>query len=335
MFSRLRLGMLSALLACGAFFPLHAATKDGKFAEQQLRHIATYFPGRMAGSPAEMLNADYLQQQFQQWGYASNKRDFTTRYQYKSQDGHVSEHNVTATSVIAARAGDVPQQIVILAQADTYLPQSDSDRQKNLGGLTLQGADDDASGLAVMLELAEQLKSVPLHYGLRFVALSGESLHGEEDYLARMTPEEKKHTLLVIKLNGLLTGDKLFFNSGANTPEPVARQTRDRALAIARAANITAATLGKIVKKEPAVDVFDKAGIPLLSVRAANWGKNGQRLRTTNAHFPEGSCQRRADCDNLAYLDRWLPGRITHRTHDSVKILRPLIRELANPQPEP
>jgi len=331
MFSRL---CLSALLALGVLSPLHAATNEGQLAEQQLRHIATYFPGRMAGSPAEMLNADYLQQQFQQWGYESNKRDFTAHYHYKSQDGRVSDRSVIATSVIAARAGEVPQQIVILAQADTWLPLSDSDRQKNRGGLTLQGADDNASGVAVMLELAERLQSTPLHYSLRFVALSASALHGEEDYLARMKPEEKKNTLLVIKLNDLLVGNRLWFNSGTNTPEPVARQTRDRALALARSAHIPAATLGKAVKNEPAVETFDKAGIPLLSVSAANWDKKGHRVHTSNAHFPQGSCQQQASCDNLAWIDRWLPGRITHRTRDSVKILLPLIRELANPQPE-
>ena len=338
MFSRLRLSALAALLACGALFPLHAATTAcGHLAEQQLRHIATWYPGRMAGSPTEMLNADYLQQQFRELGYDSNKRNFTLRYQYKSQSGHLTDHKATATTVIAARAGEVPQQIIILTHADTYLPQSDSDRQENLGGLTLQGVDDNASGLGVMLELAQRLSKVPLHYSLRFVALSGEELNqrGEEDYLARMKPEEKKNTLLVIKLDSLVVGDKLYFNSGVNTPEPVARQTRDRALAIARLSRIAVATRGKAVKADPAVDLFDKAGFPLLVVRAANWDlgkKDGSQQRAISRHFPQGVSQHRAAIDNLTYLDRWLPGRITQRTHDSVKVLLPLISELVNPK---
>ncbi|WP_158784055.1 aminopeptidase [Pantoea sp. BAV 3049] len=338
MFSRLRLSALAALLSCGALFPLHAATvAEGHYAEQQLRHIATYFPGRMAGSPAEMLTADYLQQQFQQLGFDSNKRDFTAHYHYKSQNGHLTPHTVTATSVVAARTGAVPQQIIIITHSDTWLPQSDSDRQKNLGGLTLQGADDNASGLGVMLELAQRLSKVPLHYSLRFVALSGEELgqRGEEDYLARMKPEEKKNTLLVIKLDSLVVGNKLYFDSGANTPEPVARQTRDRALAIARASGIPTASRGKAVRTEPAVDLFDKAGFPLLSVRATDWelgGKDGQQQRAISRHFPQGTTRHQAALDNLAWLDRWLPGRISQRMHNSVKILLPLIADLANPK---
>lgn len=337
MFSRLRLGALAALLSCGAVSPLQAALQDGQFAEQQLRHIATYFPGRMAGSPAEMLTADYLQRQFSEMGFESNKRIFTAPYHYRTQDGHTTSHNVTATSVIAAKAGDVPQQIVIVTHADTYLPTSDSDRQHNLGGLTLQGADDNASGLGVMLELAQKLSHVPLHYSLRFVALSGEELgqRGEEDYLARMKPEEKKNTLLVISLDSLIAGDKLYFDSGSNTPDAVARQTRDRALAIARLHGLAAFTNGKAVKDLPAEDLFDKAGFPLLSLRATNWalGKHdGKQQRAASRHFPQGTTRHQASLDNLAYLDRWLPGRISQRTRTAVKILLPLITELAKPE---
>lgn len=338
MFSRLRLSALATLLSCCALVPLHAATvAEGHYAEQQLRYIATYFPGRMAGSPAEMLTADYLQQQFLQLGYHSNKRNFITHYQYMSQDGRVTPHIVTATSVVAARAGAMPQQIIIISHTDTYLPQSDSDRHKNLGGLTLQGADDNASGIAVMLELAQRLSKAPLHYSLRFVALSGEELgqRGENDYLSRMTPEEKKNTLLVIKLDDLVVGNKLYFDSGTNTPEAVSRQTRDRALAIARVNGIPSATRGKEVRMEPAVDLFDKAGFPLLSIRATDWelgNKDGQQQRAISPHFPQGTTRHQASLDNLPYLDRWLPGRITQRMHDSVKILLPLIDELANPK---
>lgn len=63
MFSATR--RLSALLALGVCFivPAQASSpKPGDFATTQTRHIATVFPGRMTGSPAEMLSADYLRQ---------------------------------------------------------------------------------------------------------------------------------------------------------------------------------------------------------------------------------------------------------------------------------
>ncbi len=227
MFSRfyLKTGLLVAAL--GGVFSVSAATQPakeapmGKFAAEQTRHIATYFPGRMAGSPAELLTADYLKQQFSKMGYQSDIRSFNTRYLYTSKDGKKNWNNITASSVIAAKNGSLPQQILIVAHFDTYTPRSDADLDNNLGGLTLQGVDDNASGVGVMLELAERLKNIPTAYGLRFVATSAEELGslGAQNYLQRMSDEEKHNTLLVVNLDSLITGDRLYFNAGLNTPQ--------------------------------------------------------------------------------------------------------------------
>nr|MBA2816133.1 alkaline phosphatase isozyme conversion aminopeptidase [Candidatus Pantoea persica] len=90
---------------------------------------------------------------------------------------------MTATSTIAARAGSVPQEILIVAHLDTWTPLSSRDEARYPGSLLLQGVDDNASELGVMLELAQQLSKRPLHYSVRFVALSaGDSaLDGMQD----------------------------------------------------------------------------------------------------------------------------------------------------------
>lgn len=337
MFATLRRTVLAALIAGGLPFFAQAATyAPGHFAEQQLRHIATYFPGRMSGSPAELMTADYLQQQFTELGYKSNTRQFNTSYNWLERKGETRPRKVSATSVIAARAGAVPQEILIVTHLDTWTPLSRHEADNNLGGLRLQGVDDNASGLGVMLELAQQLSKTPLHYGVRFVALSaGEAgLHGMDDYLSRMSAQEKKNTLLVIDLNSLIVGDHLYFNSGANTPSAVRKQTSARAVQLAHRYGISAASHTLTARDYPGVNPFDKAGMPLLDVTAANWAlgnKDGQQQRAHSSHFPEGNVRHQTDRDNLNYLDRWLPGRITQRTRDSVKILLPLVTELANP----
>ena len=334
MFALLRLTALAALLNCG--FALHAqaaSVAPGEFAEQQLRHIATWFPGR----PAEMMAADYLQQQFAALGFQSNTRQFNTGYRWRETNGDLRWHKVTATSVIAARAGSAPQEILIVAHLDTWTPLSSSDAEHNLGGLRLQGVDDNASGLGVMLELAQQLSRRPLHYGVRFVALSaGETaLGGMQDYVARMSEKEKKNTLLVVDLNSLITGDHLYFNSGSNTPRAVRKQTSERALRLAQQLGIPAASHQMAARDYNAANAFDKAGFPLLDVTASNWalgGKDGAQQRSRSKHFPDGTTRHQTDRDNLSYLDRWLPGRISLRTRDSVKVLLPLLGELTNPK---
>ncbi|WP_395490261.1 aminopeptidase [Cedecea davisae] len=342
MLSALRCSVISlALGACFTFSAVAKTAQPGDIADQQIRHIATYFPGRMTGSPAEMLAADYIQQQFKSWGYQSDIRQFNTRYLYTTKAGHQNWHNVSTSSVIAAREGKLPQQIIIMAHLDTYTPLNDKDVDNNLGGLTLQGVDDNASGLGVMLELAERMKDMPLRYGIRFIATSGEEIGslGAKNILERMSKEEKANTLLVINLDSLIVGDKLYFNSGQSTPAAVRKLSRDRALTIAHRAGIQAATNPGMNVKYPKgtgccgdAEVFDKAGIPVLTVEATNWllgAKDGYQQRSKNKAFPHGTSWHNATIDNLEYLDKALPGRIKRRSHDVVRILLPLVSELS------
>lgn len=311
----------------------------GQLADQHTRHIATYFPGRMAGSPAEIIAADYLNQTLEKMGYQSRLHTFDARYLYTSQDGNQNWHSVHATSVIADREGQVPQQIVIMAHFDTYLPQSDRDSNSNLGGLTLQGVDDNASGVGVMLELAQRMSTLPTHYSLRFVALSAQEAgeQGANDYMASMSPQDKKRTLLVISINSLIVGNQLYFNSGINTSAAVSKLTRDKALAIARRLRISAATSPTGSSCCEGMKALDSEHIPLLLVSASDWhlgNKDGQQQRAISQHFPTGTSRYQGRIDNLQYLDRYLPGRIARREKESVKILLPLLKELANPPGE-
>jgi len=245
MFSAMRHRIAALALGVCLIGTVQAKTPPlGEIAAMQARHIATFFPGRMTGTPAEMLSADYVRQQFAEMGYQSDIRTFQSRYIYTSRNQSKNWHNVTGSTVIAAHEGKAEQQIIILAHLDTYAPMSDSDADNNLGGLTLQGIDDNAAGVGVMLELADKLKDIQTQYSIRFIATSGEEEGrlGAENVLNRMSQAEKKNTLLVINLDNLIVGDKLYFNSGKTTPAPVRKLTRDRALAIARAHGIFAAT---------------------------------------------------------------------------------------------
>lgn len=335
MFTTFRLTALSALLCTTLSFPVNALSvntakpEPGQFAEQSLRNIATWFPGRMAGSPAELLTTDYLLQQFLDMGYQSNKRNFNTSYVYHYNDGHDARHYVTATSVIAAREGKLPETILIVAHLDTWRPQNDNETENNLGGLRLQGADDNASGLGVMLELAQQMQKMPLYRSIRFVALSGTETHqqGIEDYIARMTPAEKKNTLLVINLDSLVVGERLYFNYGRHTQSTLAKKISNQALTRARHAGIKATSIAD-------GNQFDDAGLPQLDVKAAYRVQSDQQQRAVSSHFPQGVSRHQTDIDNLDYLDHWLPGQISHRTHDSVAILLPILTELVNPASE-
>ena len=199
MFSAMRHRFVA--LALGVCFILPAQAKNqsyGEIASMQARHIATVFPGRMTGTPAEMLSADYIRQQFADMGYESDIRAFHSRYIYTTRNKTQNWHNVTGSTVIAAHEGKAAEQIIIMAHLDTYTPLSDADVDNNLGGLTLQGLDDNAAGLGVMLELAERLKNIPTKYSIRFVATSGE----EEGKLYAVTTDDTGYGVVLESLDG-------------------------------------------------------------------------------------------------------------------------------------
>ena len=73
-------------------------------------------------------------------------------------------------------------------------------------------------------------------------------------------------------------------------------------------------------------------GIPVLSVEATNWSlgkKDGFQQRAKTASFPDGTSWHNAHIDNQQYLDKALPGRIERRAREVVRVMMPLVKELA------
>lgn len=324
---------LSCLLAASA--PAVAYT-PGHFAEEQIRYIATYFPGRMAGSPAELMAADYLRHRFSKLGFQSDLRTFNTRYPFHSGEGKDDWRKITATSVIAAKAGTTPGEVLIIAHSDTFLPRSDKDLNNNLGGLSLQGVDDNASGVGVMLGLAQQLGTTPLTVGVRFVALSaGEpGTLGVDNYLQRMSAQDKHNTLLVINLDSLIGGDKLRVDYNPDSGDTrlqrlvknLGNQAREDGIPLILNARIKTST-DCLSDALP----FAKAGFPVLDVGSGTAG-DSCRQRKISRNFPQGMVRYQGQRDNIQNLDTHLTGQISKRARDSMKLLWPLLQEVTQPK---
>ena len=78
--------------------------------------------------------------------------------------------------------------------------------------------------------------------------------------------------------------------------------------------------------------MFDKAGIPVLYVEATNWAlgkKDGYQQRGKSKAFPDGTSWHNVMLDNQQHIDSALPQRIEHRSRDVVKVMLPLVKELA------
>ncbi len=317
-----RLSVSLLALFCGLSFSSLAATTvlPGQYADKETRQIASLFPGRMAGSPAELMAADYINQHFKHLGYQSDTRQQNTAYRWQPQGGAPQLQKVTATSVIAAKSGLSPAEILIIAHLDTRIAENARQQQQNIGGLRLQGVDNNAAALGVMLELANQLATTHLRYGIRFVALSAteNGMQGMENYLSRMSNDERQNTLLVINLDQLVAGSSLDFVSGVQTPKSKQADTAGKALAIAHRLGIPAHATRLSSTDNRQATPFDKAGMPYLLVTADQAGHDRQATLLED----------KTDKDNLQAIDRQMPGRLAKRSRQVVSILLPFIRQL-------
>jgi alkaline phosphatase isozyme conversion protein len=321
------------------------ATSLGKLAEREMLHLAKTYPGRMAGHTVENQAADYLAKRFAAMGYATRKLQFDTSFDFLwDRDRTI---NITSTNVVAERPGTTDKQIIIGAHFDTSIPRNNDEVRQRIGGPLLQGLDDNASGVGVLLELAARMQTVKIDHTIIFVAFGAEEIgsRGARHFTQTMTPKQRVSTLWMINLDSVITGDRLYFHAGKKVSKetPDAGNARDRALAIAKSLGIPADTNPGLNPKYPRGTgccsdqvAFDEAGIPTLAVEATNWqlgDRDGYQQTSKRPAFPEGESWHRHDLDSIDHLQQALPGRVTQRAREMVQILLPLVEELAKVEP--
>jgi alkaline phosphatase isozyme conversion protein len=348
-FRGLAAGAVLALAAAGLPLPTMAA-ETGALAATEMRHIEKTFPGRMAGTPQEDLTARYISDRLLAMGYRPKLSRFFTSYTFTSKhpDRDPDPTMLISTNVIAVRRGTSGKQIIVGAHFDSRTPTSNRDLERRIGGPSLQGLDDNASGVGVILELAEHFRKVAPTHTIKFIAFGAEEigLHGAFDVVNHMTPKERSDTLWMVNIDSIVTGDRLYFHAGPKTyaKDPKAGHARDRALAIAAKLGITASTNPGLNADHPKGTgccsdqaAFDGAGIAVVNLEATNWeigDMDGYQQTSISTAFPTGYSWHLVDIDNRAHLEASLPaGRVDERARDAVRILSSLVTELAGVKP--
>ncbi|WP_051214927.1 M28 family metallopeptidase [Granulicoccus phenolivorans] len=130
-------------------------------------HLADYGP-REARSAAYRKAAEWVRTRFESYGYTVSSQEFPIP---AGKSWGISVHAGYSHNVIADPPGFDPAapHLVIGAHLDT-VPQS-------------PGAEDNASGVAVMLELARMLAEQPAGLPVRFIAFGAEEPRGSGDRL--------------------------------------------------------------------------------------------------------------------------------------------------------
>jgi alkaline phosphatase isozyme conversion protein len=289
------------------------AQYGGEVARPLIRDLTNMGP-RVAGSETETKAAQYIATVFQALGYAPETQPFTT---------NAGDKSISSANVVTTKDGNSSQEIIVGAHYDS------------IEGVP--GADDNASGVAVMLEVAKLVQSAPTPYTIRFIAFgAGETgLAGSYAYLNQMSQEEFENTIAMINLDSLVAGDIAYVYSDEDKQSVV----RDWALEWALGNGFDLQTVRNVDLTDPASGKgssdyapFQNAGIPYAFFQAANWNlgdKNGDTQVDTR--FGDNGVIRHTNYDTLEYLDEHFPGRVDERLNLFISIILNLLTQYEAP----
>lgn len=145
--------IISLLVLLLVLYPLNAA--EAVNLTGHVRYLSKDIGPRPAGSPAEEEAADYLVAQFRRYGLKTEVQEF--KY-YSLRSGDVK----TSRNVIGTIEGLSEREVVICADLDTP--------RDTLTSTHVEGANDDATGLAVLIGLAERYSKRKPLYTVRLIA---------------------------------------------------------------------------------------------------------------------------------------------------------------------
>ncbi len=269
-----------------------AGPTAGTSAYEYMAELSDAIGPRVAGLSTEVRAGDRILQWFGDLGYTPDTQDFTFT------EGGKTRHS---RNIVAVKPGVSARQIVIGAHYDSV----------SVG----RGAFDNASGVALMMELADALRDETTPYTLVFVAFGAEEsgLRGSTHYIAEMSDQARADTVLMINFDSVATGDRLYCYSSKDAPWP---QLALRSMARG---------LGEYILTSPGLNdeypygttgdwsdhvAFRKAGIPYLYFEATNWllGDKDGYLNTAKDREVWHSKK-----DTLSYIEQRYPGRLENQ----------------------
>ncbi|VEP13529.1 Alkaline phosphatase isozyme conversion aminopeptidase [Hyella patelloides LEGE 07179] len=318
---------ISIAITTSVFIPggsaIAANLAYGETAFKEVEYLATNLAGRSVGTQKEQESIDYLTQRLEDFGYEPNLQDFT--YEFSGQ-------TLESPNIIATREGTSDKQIIVGAHYDNAPSSSTLDRSN------LQGVNDNSSGVAVLLELAQRLEANPENT-VKFVLFGAEEigLVGSEYYANNMSQTEIDNTLVMVNLDSLIIGDKMYFNAGASAATaPELGVYRDLALDIAADLGIDAETNPGLNPNYPEgtgccsdLESFDGL-VPVLAAEATNWeiGEKDGYTQTSNPNVPGGATWHDPATDNLTFINEVFPGLIEERTQNYTQVFDTLLSTL-------
>jgi glutaminyl-peptide cyclotransferase len=154
-------------LEANAAIAANPAPIDGKRAFDYLVKICALGP-RIAGTPANTRQREMVAAHFKAMGATLHEQPFSTNDPLTGQ-------RVDMVNLVASWNPDRKDRVVIGAHYDTR-PHPDEEKDPTRLKLPFLGANDGASGVALLMEMAHHMKDLNTPWGVDFVLFDGEEL---------------------------------------------------------------------------------------------------------------------------------------------------------------
>lgn len=285
---RLSLVLLTFVAAAG-----QAPGQSGSEAFGHIEALSEIGP-RVAGSADERAAAAYIEDALRQAGYEPDIGAFDIPRRGQS------------ANVVAVKPGESGREILVGAHYDS----------ESRG----RGADDNGSGVGVLLEVASAIRDVATPYTLRFVAFGSEEggLRGSRAYVSSMDAEAIANTVAMINVDSVTAGDFAYVYGTEGEPGRI----RDWVLARAREDGLDLQTQDVGNREYPRGTTcdcsdhapFEAAGIQYAYFESTNWtlGERDGYTQVDTALGENGKIWH-TPYDTIDYIEEHFPGRIAER----------------------
>jgi alkaline phosphatase isozyme conversion protein len=266
----------------------------GTIAREHLAYISQEIGARPCGSDQETQTVEYISDTLTSYGYQVELQPFEF---YDEDAGEMK-----STNVMAVKRGLSPKEIIVGAHYDS------SKRG--------EGADDNASGVAVLLELAMRLQAVETPYTVRFIAFGAEEngMEGSYYYAVHLNVDELKNIAGMINLDSVIAGDHLYIYSNVEVDDTLQEKLLDEDTPGIDYIGMTLRELdmgGEDPCECSDYQPFSELDIPFVYIEATNWEMGDQDGYTqTGPEYGNGGGIIHTKYDTLDYFDRVFPGRV-------------------------
>jgi hypothetical protein len=268
----------------------------GTIAREHLAAISQEIGARPCCGEKEAQTVEYISGVLSGYGYQVETQPFEF---YDDDEGELKSANV-----MAVKKGASPKEVIVGAHYDSA----------GRG----EGADDNASGVAVLLELAQRIQAVETPYTVRFIAFGAEEygMEGSYYFAVHLTPEELKNIVGMINLDSVIAGDNLYIysNVGVDVNAKMEEKLVDEDVPGIDFIGMTLDELdmgGESPCECSDYQPFSEYDIPFVYIEATNWEMGDKDGYTqTGPEYGDDGGIIHTRYDTLDYFDEVFPGRV-------------------------